>query len=142
MLLLANTVYSLYHRYCKVLVKKGDGTLKQCGFKFEQTVGQMSTGSLNFHFKNHHPEIVKEVMPEAYEKWVKDGTIKKTQAKNTIAKHLVKNTRPEMPRPPFWGVQNIGTIQELACEILLDKLPPSLVERRGRMEAIRYRLPW
>lgn len=60
-------------RYCKVMVHK-DGGINACDFPFTQKLGgERSTGSLLFHFSNHHPAVFRLEQPEKYEEYVKAG---------------------------------------------------------------------
>lgn len=55
------------------------GKFRQCGYKFSQKVGgDKSTGSLNFHFRHHHPAVVQAEWPTKYNEWLQAGQILST----------------------------------------------------------------
>lgn len=84
-------------------------------------------------------------MPDLFEDYRTRGKLSNystTAQQTNIRKFLVKDEDLNLKRPHFWSEKNIGIIQETTTELVMDGIPPSAIERRGRLEAIRLRAPW
>lgn len=61
------------------MITKG-ATESLCGHVFRQTIGDMSTGGLLFHFRTHHVEVYARELPDKYSKDLEKGIIKSRRA--------------------------------------------------------------
>lgn len=82
-------------------------------------------------------------MPALYEKYLEQGKFKSQPVKQSKSLYCFFAKKPQDPakRLKFWGERNMGCIQELAIEICLDKVPPTMVTRQGRLASMRIREP-